>query len=68
MKEHLKHLGLFVGGAGCIVASVFFPPVAPVLGPIGTKLVIAGAGVSALTLVSPDTIKAVAGVFGKKTP
>jgi hypothetical protein len=63
----LRHVGLFLGGAGCIVASVFFPPVAPILGPIGTKLVIAGAGVSALTLVSPEAVKAVAGLFGKKS-
>lgn len=60
MPNWLKHAGLIVGGAACIVVSVFFPPAAPVLGPVGTKLVLAGGGVTALALAEklPSVIQA----------
>jgi len=57
MKKFLKQAGLFLGGAGCVVVSVLFPPAAPFLGPIATKLLIAGAGVTALAAVSPQHVK-----------
>jgi hypothetical protein len=55
MTSFFKHLGLFLGGAACIVAGVFVPPAAAFLGPIGTKLIIA-AGAVALTGASPEVL------------
>lgn len=57
MPNWLKHVGMAVGGAVCIAAGVFFPPVAPILGPIGTKLVLAGGGTLLVAAASPEHIK-----------
>lgn len=58
MKNFIKHVGLVIGGAACVVAGIFFPPAAPVLGVLGTKLLLAGGGTLALTLASPENLKA----------
>lgn len=57
MPSWLKHVGLAVAGVACIGVSVFFPPAAPILGPIGTKLALAGGGSVLLGIASPDHIK-----------
>lgn len=58
MKDLFKHIGLAIGGAALIAVGVFFPPVAPVLGVVGTKVAIAGLGALGLGMVSPEAIKA----------
>lgn len=44
MSKKMKHLGMLVIGIGCLAAAAFIPPLAPVLGPLGTKAVIAAGG------------------------
>ncbi len=61
MKNFFKHLGLFVAGAACIVCGVFVPPVAGVLGPLGTKLIITA---GAATLLGTDAATVAAGIKG----
>lgn len=58
MKNFLKHVGLVIAGGACVVAGIFFPPAAPVLGVLGTKLLLAGGGTAALALASPEKLKA----------
>lgn len=67
MPNWLKHVGMAVAGVVCIAVSVFVPPVAPFLGPVGTKLALAGGGTILLGAASPDHIKAAAqALTGKK--
>jgi uncharacterized membrane protein len=55
MPTWIKHAGLFIAGAACIVGGVFVPPASAFLGPIGTKLIIAAGAVSLLG-TSTDTL------------
>jgi hypothetical protein len=63
MKHWLKHLGLIVAGGACIVVGVLVPPAAPFLGVIGTKLLLAGGGITALAFAQPlqNVVKAARG-------
>lgn len=56
MKAFLKHAGLIVLGLGAVAVAVLVPPVAPFLGPIATKLILAGGGSLALAAASPTVI------------
>ncbi len=68
MKSFFRHIGLAIGGAACVAVGVFFPPVAPILGAVGTKLLLAGGGTLLLGLASPENIKAGVAAVTKKAP
>lgn len=57
MKKFLKHAGLMALGFVAVGIAVLVPPVAPFLGPLGTKLILAGGGSLALATASADVIK-----------
>ncbi len=68
MKSFFKHAGLFIAGAGCIVGGLFFPPAAMLLGPLGTKLIVAAGAATLLGTDAPTIVAGIKSAVTKKAP